>query len=172
MKIETERLILRTIDLNDAKDMFDYSRDEEVAFNAGWSPHKNMMETVDIMNTFFIGKAGMFGIVLKENGKMIGSIGFADDAKRQNPKVKMLGYAMGKNYWGKGYMTEAAKAAISYGFDKMMLDAISAYTYPENSRSKNVLIKNGFKYEGTLSLCEETYKGLVKDNDCYIKTRY
>lgn len=49
----------------------------------------------------------------------------------------------------------------------MNLDLISAYCYPFNSRSKSVIKKLGFKYEGTLKLCEKLYDGKVYDNEWY-----
>ncbi|MEG1607370.1 MAG: GNAT family N-acetyltransferase [Mucinivorans sp.] len=54
---------------------------------------------------------------------------------------------MGEPYWGYGYMTEAARAVISYGFETLGLDLISAYCYPHNVRSKGVLQKCGMSYE-------------------------
>lgn len=47
----------------------------------------------------------------------------------------------------------------------------SAYCYPFNSRSKNVIKKLGFAYEGTLKLCEKLYNGKVYDNECYALTK-
>lgn len=80
----------------------------------------------------------------------------------------MLGYAISEKHWGKGIMTEAVKAVIKYGFENLKLDLISAYTYPFNTRSKKVLEKNGFKYEGTLKQAEKLYNGKIYDNDCYV----
>lgn len=70
-------------------------------------------------------------------------------------------------------MTEAAAAVTNYGFKTLNLDLISAYCYPHNKRSQNVLKKLGFKYEGTLSLCEKSYIGTVYDDECYaLKNTY
>lgn len=80
----------------------------------------------------------------------------------------MLGYAMSEHYWGKGLMTEAAQAVIKYGFDERNLDLISAYCYPFNNRSRRVLEKNNFQYEGTLKQAEKLYNGNIYDNECYV----
>ena len=171
MILETKRLILRPIIKSDAEDIFEYSKGENVGPNAGWKPHKDIEETISIMECIFLDKEGVFGIISKETNKLIGSIGLISDPKRENDQIKMLGYAIGEKYWGKGYMTEAARALIEYGFNILNLDLISAYCYPFNQRSKNVIKKLGFKYEGTLSLCEKTYNGNIYDNECYALKR-
>ena len=167
MIIETERLILRPIEIGDAKDVFEYSKEENVGPNAGWKPHESMEETMELMKIIFMEQEGVFGIALKEDNKIIGSIGLIQDPKRENSRTRMLGYAISQKYWGQGIMTEAAKKMIEYGFETMGLDLISAYCYPHNQRSKGVIKKCGFTYEGTLKLCEELYDGNIYGNECY-----
>lgn len=168
--IETPRLYIRPIGVKDAADIFEYCRNEQVGYNAGWKAHENVEETLRLMEVVFM-REHVFGIELKETGKLIGSLGLVDDPKRANPNVKMLGYSLGEAYWGNGYMTEAARALLRYGFEVLELDLISAYCYPFNERSKKVLRKLGFVYEGRLALCEITYTGEVLDNECYALKR-
>lgn len=170
-QLETERLYLRPVTIEDASDIYEYSKDQNVGPNAGWEPHKTMDDTLKIIKLIFLDQKNIFGIVLKESGKLIGTLGLIDDPKRQNDRVKMLGYAIGARYWGKGYMTEAAKAVVNYGFEVLDLHLISAYCFPFNDRSKRVLAKLGFIHEGTLSLCEQQYNGEVYDNECYALIR-
>lgn len=165
--IETERLILRPIIESDAEDIFEYSRNKNVGVNAGWKPHENIEETREVMKIVFLNQEYVFGMVLKETGKLFGSIGIIPDPKRQNNKARMIGYAIGEDYWSKGFMTEAVQAVLHFGFEKLKLDLISAYCYPDNDRSKRVLEKCGFQYEGHLRLAEECYNGIVRDNECY-----
>ena len=169
--IETERLILRSITMDDADDIFEYSSTANVGPNAGWKPHQNREDTLEIMKLIFVDKDGVFGIILKETGKLIGSIGLIVDPKRENNKVRMLGYAISEMYWGRGYMTESVLAIIRYGFEMFDLDLISAYSYPHNSRSKRVLEKCGFTYEGTLKLAEKLFNGNVYANECWALLR-
>lgn len=166
--IETERLLLRPVMEKDTEDIYEYSKSENVGPNAGWKPHESIEETRQIMDLVFVGKEGVFAIVLKETGKLIGTIGLIADPKREYSRAKMLGYALGDAYWGHGYMTEAARALVHYGMDTLQLQLISAYCYPFNERSKKVLTKLGFQYEGRLALCEELYNGEVYDNECYV----
>lgn len=167
MNIETERLLLRPIVEGDAEDIYEYSQNKGVGINAGWKPHENIEETREIMKLVFLDQENVFGVVLKETGKLFGSIGLVSDPRRQNEKTRMIGYAIGERYWGNGYTTEAAFALLNFGFNKLNLDLISASCYPYNERSKRVLEKCGFHYEGRLSLAEKRYDGEVLDLECY-----
>jgi len=171
MMIETERLILRQIVDSDADDIFAYSRGQNTGRDAGWKPHETLEETRAIMQEIYLGQESVFGIVLKETGCMIGSVGLIDDPLRENDSVRMLGYALGEAFWGKGFMTEAAAAVVAYGFEEMQLDLISATCYPENVRSRRVLEKLGFRYEGTLARAERRYDGQVMDKECFSVTK-
>ena len=114
--IKTDRLLLRHIYESDAEDLFEYGNEPNVGPNAGWKPHTDMEETLQIMEQVFVGKENVFGMVLKDSGKMIGSIGLIDDPRRNNPHAMMLGYAMSEHYWGKGLMTEVARAIDERAF--------------------------------------------------------
>lgn len=171
MQIETDRLILRPIQLGDEEDIYDYAKSQDVGIHAGWAPHGSIEETLEIMQEVFIDQENVFGIVLKESGKMVGSIGLIPDPKRQNEWSRMLGYAIGDAYWGRGYMTEAAQALLRYGFDALQLDLISAYCYPHNERSQRVLTKCGFELEGWLRMAEIRYDGMLLDHLCYALLR-
>lgn len=169
--IETDRLTLRPTLMSDAEDVFEYASGENVGINAGWKSHETIEETREIIETVF-SEENVFAIVLNESGKVIGSIGLVADPKRAYDRVQMIGYALGEVYWGRGYMSEAAKALVDYGFGALDLTMISAYCYPSNERSRSVLKKLGFEYEGRLSLCEESIRGEVLDNECYALKRY
>lgn len=83
----------------------------------------------------------------------------------------MIGYVLSEDYWGKGLMSEAVKEVIRYLFEEVKLDIISCYHYPFNIRSKRVIEKSGFKYEGTLRLESRIYDGSVYDSVCYSITK-
>ena len=119
----------------------------------------------------FMEKDEVWAIIYKENGKAIGSLGIHEDKKRDDVNGKMIGYVLSKDYWGQGIMTEVVKCAINYAFDEMNLDILSIYHYPFNHRSRRVIEKCGFKYEGTLKLASKIYNGKVYDDVCYSITR-
>ena len=170
MFIETERLILRPITIEDKKDVYEYSCSSSVGIHAGWKPHENINESEEIIKTI-LSANNIFGIVLKSSGKMIGSVGLIPDPMRENEKSQMIGYALGDKYWGNGYMTEAAKEVVKYGFGKLNLELISATCYSYNNRSSRVLEKLGMKYEGTLRKAEIRFDGEVLDKKCFSITK-
>ncbi|MEG1555689.1 MAG: GNAT family protein [Bacteroidales bacterium] len=167
MHLETERLLLRPISLQDTDDIYEYSKNPNVGPNAGWKPHESREETVELMKEIFLDKEDIFGIILKEKNKLIGSIGLTPDPKRVYDQVKMLGYAVAEPYWNNGYTTEAAREIIRYAFEHLHLQLISVYCYPFNERSKSVIRKCGFEYEGTLKSAEKLYNGEIYDHVCF-----
>ncbi|KAF5072598.1 Acetyltransferase (GNAT) domain protein [anaerobic digester metagenome] len=169
--IETERLILRSINKDDAADIFEYSKEPEVGKNAGWKPHETIEETREILNAVFLEKDGIFGLVEKESGKLFGTIGLVPDVTRENEGSRMLGYAIGKNFWGKGYMTEAVGAILSYAFDEKGYGLISVSHYTDNLRSQRVIEKSGFQFEGVQRQSELRYDGVMKDKRWYSMTK-
>jgi ribosomal-protein-alanine N-acetyltransferase len=59
-----------------------------------------------------------------------------------------LAYAFGKPNWGQGFATEAARAALRYGFEALKLENIIAVAYPENQPSQRVMQKIGMQHQG------------------------
>lgn len=167
MILNTNRLTLRTITEADLEDLYAFHSQPNVGPPAGWRPHESRQETRAVLEAMFIGRPTMFGIVWNKTGRMIGQIGLVEDPKRENPDARMLGYAIREEFWHQGIVTEAARAVITHGFQQCQLMLISAYCYPDNTGSRRVLEKCGFTYEGTLSLCERRYDGVIFDNECY-----
>ena len=95
------------------------------------------------------------------------SFGIRNDAKRENPHARMLGYWLKEECWGQGFTTEAVQSVLNYGFTQMDLHLITANCYPHNQRSQRVLEKNGFVYEGRLHQAELMHTGQIEDHLCY-----
>lgn len=114
--IETERLLLRPFVESDAEALFACCRNPNIGNNAGWQPHASLEESREVLRSVFLSQKGVWAITLKDNGQLIGSIGIIADPRRENPQVRMLGYWLDEAQWGKGYMTEAVKAVLNYGF--------------------------------------------------------
>lgn len=165
--LTTERLVLRPFQKEDAESFFTCCRNPNLGNNAGWPPHRTLEESRKILQSVFIEQEGIWAVTLKDTRQLIGSVGIIADPKRENSQVRMLGYWLDETYWGKGYMTEAVKAVLKYGFEELKLSLITANCYPHNERSQHVLKKNGFVYEGTLHQAELTYNGNIYDHDCY-----
>lgn len=163
--LRTDRLLLRPLALTDVDAMFPLCAEPEIGGNAGWKPHQNAEETADVLRTFFIGQ-DIWAVTRALDGALMGTVGVIDDPKRENADARMLGYWLGKPHWGLGYMTEAVQAVLAHAFDTMGLMLVSAYCFPENTRSKRVLEKAGFRYEGMMRRCERRYDGAMLDNVC------
>lgn len=148
--IETDRLILRAFEQGDLNDFFEYASVEGVGEMAGWNHHKNTDETQEILDEF-ISKDKVFALVLKENNKVIGSLGIErygmEDVLSEffDYKGREIGYVLGKDYWGRGLMPEAVKAVCDYMFNVVGLDFLLCGYYTFNAQSKRVQEKCGFK---------------------------
>jgi len=164
--LETKRLILRPWKLEDLEDFYEYAKEAEVGPSAGWKPHENKEYTLVILKSF-IEKDEVWAIVNKENGKVVGSLGNHVDSKRRGVTSRMIGYVLSKDYWGQGLMVEAVIKVLEYLFTEENVDVISCYHYPFNLRSKRVIEKSGFKFEGILRKATTHYSGEVYDDYCY-----
>lgn len=164
--LETERLILRNWTLGDLDDFYEYAKSLEVGPDAGWQPHACKTDTEKILQAF-IKNDDVWAIEYKENHKVIGSVGLHKDEHRTGINSKMLGYVLSKGYWGKGIMTEVAKEVIRFAFEEEKLDLISIQHFRFNNRSKRVIEKCGFKYEGTFRKGKKLFNGKIVDLVCY-----
>ena len=150
LTIETERLILRPFKQSDLDDFFEYASVEGVGEMAGWKYHENKEKSQSILD-LFITEDKTFAIVLKENNKVIGSLGVEEYGMEQalseffDYQGREIGYVLSKDYWGKGLMPEAVKAVIDYLFNVQRLDFLTCGYYEFNNQSKKVQEKCGFK---------------------------
>ncbi len=149
-ELRTERLLLRTWRQDDLQDFYEYAKDPDVGPNAGWKPHESLAESQGILQSF-INAGNVWAIELRGSGKVIGSFGLHRDELRTNPRARMLGYVIGKDYWGQGYAVEAARAVIAYAFSQPDIDILSIYHFDFNPRSGRVAQKLGFTREGELA---------------------
>lgn len=145
--LSTERLSLRPVTLADAEDMFEYASDEETATFV-FPVHYRIEDTQASIASYFIKEPlGKYGIELKENGKMIGSIDLRVDETNRSAEI---GYTLNKAYWGQGIVAEAGQALIQLGFEKLNLVRIFAKYDSDNPNSGKVMDKMGMKEEGIL----------------------
>ncbi len=149
MKLETHRLLIRPITLDDKNDVFEYRSDSEINKYQGWIP-----ETIeDVVE--FIGKIStqinvpgtwfQFVIVEKENDKIIGDLGihFLDGENKQAE----IGCTLSKHFQHKGYATEALVRVIDYLFNELNKHRIIASIDPGNRNSIRLVERIGFRKE-------------------------
>lgn len=168
--LETERLLIRPFRESDAEDVFAYATDPEIGPSAGWKPHESPEESLEIVR-MFIREQDVWVIVLKELGRVIGSIGLHRDGKRRFTNCRSIGYVLAKPFWGRGFATEATQAMLRHAFEDLAVELVSIVHYPFNTRSKRVIEKCRFRYEGTLRQASQIYSGEVNDDVCYSMTR-
>ncbi|WP_294983875.1 GNAT family N-acetyltransferase [uncultured Fenollaria sp.] len=151
--IETERLILRDASVDDAEDMFEYAKLEEVTKYLSWKPHLSVKDSEKILD--MLSKEAkekdsytLKAIVLKENDKMIGTIDariFGDGLKDAE-----FGYCLNPKYWNKGYMSEALKAFMEALHKEHGVENVFGSFERENIASKRVMQKNEMYYYETV----------------------
>ena len=150
--LETGRLILRRIEMRDAKDIFAYSKDPEVARHVLWSAQKELSEAKEycryMMRRYRSDEPSSWGIIDKQTDTLVGTIGYMD-YNEDNGCVE-VGYSLAKWMWNGGYMTEALHRVIGYTFESMDVNRIEAQHELQNPASGRVMEKCGMRKEGVL----------------------
>jgi ribosomal-protein-alanine N-acetyltransferase len=150
--LSTERLLLRQLIVDDAEDVFEYASVPEVAEFLIWNPHAKINDSLDFIQfaqeQFETVSSLIFGIELKVEKKLIGTI----DLRGFNSAHRCgdVGYVISKKYWNKGFVTEAFKEIVRFGFTELNLNRIEAHCEEENAGSWKVMEKVGLIFEGTL----------------------
>ncbi|HWT75358.1 MAG TPA: GNAT family protein [Mobilitalea sp.] len=168
--LETEKLILRSFQESDLDDLYEYAKSPNVGPNAGWPPHESKEDSLQILKMFMEGNE-VWAIEYKADKKVIGSVGLHGDRLRSTDDIKMLGYVLSEDYWGRGLVTEASKAVIDYAFEELGVALVSVHHYPYNNQSRRVIEKCGFLYEGTLRHATKLYDARTYDLACYSMTK-
>jgi RimJ/RimL family protein N-acetyltransferase len=145
--LHTERLKLRKLEVEDIPSLVRYADNKKISDRILNMPYPyrepDAAFRMGYVNKGFKDKVRfVFSIIRKENNEFIGEISLhlSKDAQRAE-----LGYWLGEPYWGCGMMTEAVKAVLQFGFDKLDLSAVYASSNKDNQASARVLEKNGMK---------------------------
>ena len=174
--IETERILMRAIELDDAPDVFQFAKDPDVLKYSIGDYHQSEEESErfiqSIHHAYENNLAGIWGITIKPDPTVVGTCGFElwfPDHYRAE-----IGYSLVKRLWHKGYGTEAVKAMIEFGFtSELKLNRIEATCQEGNIYSSRILEKMGMKREGLLR--KHTYsRGVFNDVYMYslLKSEY
>jgi ribosomal-protein-alanine N-acetyltransferase len=144
--------LLRRMTAQDAEDVFEYASDPMVSRFTTWSAHRSIGDSREfldmVLDRYENYQVSSWGIEQKADGKFIGTCGFMywlpAHARAE------IGYALSRRYWNRGYMTEAVRTVIDFGFRTMGLNRIEARCRIENIPSARVMEKTGMTYEGIL----------------------
>lgn len=143
-QIETERLLLRTYKPDEMERVYELSSDKNVTrhFQPDFKIDKVevLASLPKRLERWQKQGFGQFGVFDKFTQILIGYSGF--QYFEQTELVEIY-YGFFKEFWGKGFATEAASAVLRFGFEQVKLPKIVAVTHPENIESQKVLKKLG-----------------------------
>ena len=162
--IETERLLLRPVTLDDADAMFEYASDRENT-RYTFPTNQSLEETKNNIAQFYLANPlGRWGIELKSSGQFIGTI----DLHKIDTVLKKaaIGYIINKKYWKQGLTTEATRAVIELAFEKIGMNKLTALHDKDNPASGKVMEKSGMRYSH-----DEEYAALDLHEEGRIVTR-
>ena len=152
MAITTRRLTLRPARMRDAQDMYEYSKDPEVARHVLWEAHRSIRETRAVLRRMIrdyrYAPPFTYVIVLRDEDRVIGTIGLMA-VNRENRSAE-IGYSLSRTYWNQGLMTEALRGMLGYCFNELKFNRIEAQHEVENPASGAVMRHAGMRHEGTL----------------------
>jgi ribosomal-protein-alanine N-acetyltransferase len=144
VELATQRLVLRSVARPDLGRIAVLAGDERVASTTRSVPHPLTEESVV---GWFDGLATRgeraFAILRKDEGDLIGVVSVTVGEHSGE-----VGYWLGREYWGQGYMSEAVRRIARYAFGDLKLPALNAEVFVDNERSVGVLVKAGFDIEG------------------------
>ena len=150
--LDTQDLILRKPAMKDAKDIFRYASDPEVARYVLWEPHRSLAETRSFVrflrSRIRAGYPSSWVVVLKQTGAVIGTIGFIWYSEIN--RSAELGYSFSRDYWNHGYATQALGTVIDTSFSSLSLNRVEAQHDVRNPASGRVMEKCGLRQEGIL----------------------
>ncbi len=153
--LETERLLLRELEVSDAKAMFELNSDPEVIRWTGDPPFESEAQVAEFLRNYpdyDRNGYGRWAVIVKESGEFVGWCGL----KLNEQNLIDLGYRFFRKDWGKGYATESALASLGYGFLALGMDEIIGRVARENPASVRVLEKIGMTFWK-----EDACKGIV-----------
>ena len=158
MNIETKRLLVNDIKPEDKENYFNcISHDKEV-LKTFVCRYQEDLEDFDFSG--YPGRKDLFAIRNKEDNELIGI--FVECEQDEENHSLEIGYGLGSNHWGKGYMTEVVTAMLSYYFEETDIKTVFASFFPENTASKRIMEKCGMTYSHTT---ENEFTYLDKERD-------
>lgn len=149
MYVKTKRLLIRNFEFKDWQAVYEYTSDRNVM---KYIPEGVFSEKAakEFVNKNIGDKAENFPVVLIDENILIGHIAFY---KYFGEHTYEIGWVFNPKYYNRGFATEAAKAVVQYGFEKMKLHRIIATCQPQNIPSHRIMEKIGMRREGYFKKC-------------------
>lgn len=169
-KIETERLIIRKLEEKDIDDWYEMVSDTEVTkfmMFPAYTDKNQLKERYNfVQDNYKKNRFHDYFIELKENHKVIGTIGIVKYIKKAHGQVE-IGYLSNKDFWKNGYMTEALHAMIKYIFENTTINRICLKHDTANIASGKVMQKNNMFFEGITRETSDTNYSDNSNTACY-----
>jgi RimJ/RimL family protein N-acetyltransferase len=151
--LETERLTLRPFREDDVRLLHELSQDPEVARYIGDRRAPTLQEAwravAGWLGHWAMRGYGQWAIEERSSGRFIGRAGIINPVDWPGPEV---GYLLGRAYWGRGYATEAARAAMVWGFEQFGFSDLLSLIDPDNAASIAVATRLGEALRGETDL--------------------
>lgn len=160
MKIETDRLLLRSFDMSDAVDLFTILGDAETM--AYVEPPYDLKKTEAFLRDFCMGRQGALAAVLRETDHVIGYLLF----KELEPGVREIGWIIRRDVWRHGYAYEACSALVRYAFEELGMHKLVAESI-DSVKSAGLMRKLGMQCEGVQRLHTTDNEGRWQDLHLY-----
>lgn len=142
--LETERLDLRILSLENSVEVFHHFSDEAVTKFMDIEPCKDIHEAEEIITYHLEDSGCRWGVFHKEDKRLIGTAGYHYLRKGEDCFIAEVGFDLASQYWGKGYMTESMNEVLYFGFGEMGLTKIDATVEQGNEKSIKLMEKLGF----------------------------
>ena len=144
MILYTGRLLLRPWRDADAKSLYQYAKDPDVGPSAGWPPHESEQASLDVIRNVLSGQE-CYAICLKEDGAAIGAVELILHPRiAKSDSECELGFWLGKPFWGRGYVPEAARELLRRAFEDLRMTAVWCAYFEGNAKSERAQEKLGF----------------------------
>lgn len=154
--LETTRLVLRPARAADAEALFAYATDPEISRFTTWNAYSSLADAhrflAAVLDRYGSGRIGLWAIEHRPTQRFIGTIGLDGEG---TPGAFVhgraeLSYALAREFWNQGFVSEAAQAILHFGFTHWNLNRIQARCLLPNLASARVMQKIGMKFEGVL----------------------
>ncbi|MFC6324178.1 GNAT family N-acetyltransferase [Companilactobacillus baiquanensis] len=171
--LETKRLILRRLTIEDSEDMFNnWASDYKVTKYLSWRTYKSVETAKDFLiqkeKDYLSPSTYDWGIVIKDTNELIGTISVVNIEEKTY--TMEIGYCIGSKWWGNGYTPEALERIIEFLFEMTDVNRIEAKHDDNNHNSGRVMTKCHMRFEGILrdkglnnnGVCDEACHSILR----------
>ena len=148
MVLETERLVLRPWEEDDAESLYEYAKSPDVGPIAGWPPHTSVGNSLKIIREV-LSADETYAVCLREDNRAIGSIGLRAPmqtlTEARGDEVE-VGFWIGVPFWGRGLIPEAVGRLVAHAFEDLGCSAVWCGYFEGNDKSRRCQEKCGFRF--------------------------